>query len=96
MQPKEAVEFKTYKKDRSVLLYLGENAQYQIVERGFEDNIYDVDAGNVLKQMKKSLATEFPSNRKAWVKHYHNIEDPLDIKRKHTSQYPLLLPSTSE
>lgn len=90
MQPKEAVEFKTYKKDRSLLLYLGDNEQFQLIERGFENEDYSGDARNIMKQVIKSLRIEFPRSNKAWVYYYRDLDSPLELKTKNRYKMPLL------
>ncbi len=88
MESKEAVMFKTYKKDRSVMLYLNENGQYQVIESGFVNDLYTGDANMALKQMATSIEIEFPRSKTAWVEHYHNLDSPFILKRSHIRQMP--------
>jgi hypothetical protein len=90
LQPKEAVQFKTYKKDRGFILYCIDHTQFQIVENGFENTSFIGDVDNTKKQAKKSLKREFPRSNMVWVEYYKNVESPFNIEEHHSNQMKLL------
>ncbi|MGR6834149.1 hypothetical protein [Aliivibrio wodanis] len=89
LQPKEAIQFKTYKKDRGFLIYCINTTEYQIIENGFKNASFIGDAESTKKQAKKSLKREFPRSNSVWVDYFQNLNSPLDIKTHHSNQMTL-------
>ncbi|MBV7296457.1 hypothetical protein [Enterovibrio paralichthyis] len=89
MSPKEAVQFKTYKKDRGFILYCIAPNEFQIIENGFKNENYLGDAVRIKKQAKKTLHREFPRSNNAWVAYFQDVESPFDIKSHHAKQMNL-------
>ncbi|KIF53909.1 hypothetical protein [Vibrio owensii] len=89
LQPKEAVEFKTYKRDRGFLIYCLADSQFQVVEMGYHNQTLTGDLVSTRKHVKKALRREFPRSNKAWVEYFQNVDNPLDVKKPHPHQMPL-------
>lgn len=89
MNAKEAVHFKTYKKDRGFILYCVREGDFQIIENGYRDETYQGDAVKIRKQAKKTLQREFPRSNNAWVEYFQGVESPHDIKPHHAKQMNL-------
>lgn len=90
MQPKEAVQLKTFKKDRGFLLYCIALDEFMIVENGFNNTTFNGDANQIKKQAKKCLKREFPRSNKVWVEYYEGVDSPFEIGSQHTKQLSLL------
>ncbi|MGF1756207.1 hypothetical protein L4C33_21790 [Vibrio makurazakiensis] len=89
LKPQEAVQFKTYKKDRGFIIYCLNSSQFQIVENGFCNASTVLDSAKILKSAKKVLKREFPRSNKVWVEYFQNLESPFDIKATHSMQMSL-------
>lgn len=86
LQPKEAVHFKTYKRDRGFLLYCLGDTQFQIIETGYHNHTFTGDVTSTCKHVKKVLKREFPRSNKVWVEYYQAVDDPSNINNSHTPQ----------
>ncbi|CDT88626.1 conserved hypothetical protein [Vibrio coralliirubri] len=89
LQPKEAVHFKTYKRDRGFLLYCLGDTQFQIIEAGYHNHTFTGDVASTRKHVKKVLKREFPRSNKVWVEYYQAVDDPSNVNSSHTPQMPL-------
>lgn len=89
MAVKEAIQFKTFKKDRGFMVYRIDVEQFQLIENGFNNTSVVGDADKIRKQTKKSLKREFPRSNKVWVEHFHDVDCPFDIKAHHSKQMSL-------
>ncbi|EGQ9318458.1 hypothetical protein CO493_RS06035 [Vibrio parahaemolyticus] len=89
LQPKEAVQFKTYKKDRGFLIYCIDNSQFQIIETGFTNTSSIGDANSTKKHAQKALKREFPRSNMVWVTYYQNVESPFNIDDSNSHQHSL-------
>ena len=89
LQPKEAVNFKTYKKDRGFVLYCLDYAQFQIIETGYHNHTSTGDVASTRKHVKKVLKREFPRSNKVWVECHQVVDEASNINSSHSSQMPL-------
>ena len=89
MDIKEAIEIKTFKKDRGLLLYRSGIDQFTFIQFGFDNRTVIGDATKMKKTFKKALQKEFPRSNKAWVDHLVGVESPLDIQPHHKPQMAL-------
>ncbi|MFA0055809.1 hypothetical protein [Vibrio echinoideorum] len=89
LQAKEAVHFKTYKRDRGFLLYCLGDAQCQTIETGYHNHTFTGDVASTRKHVKKVLKREFPRSNKVWVEYYQAVENPSNINSFHSPQMPL-------
>ena len=86
LQPKEAVRFKTYKKDRGFLIYCIEPSQFQLVEHGFTHTSFTGDLSGIKKQARKALKREFPRSNMVWVEYLQHIDSPFNVDASHSTQ----------
>ncbi|CDT88087.1 conserved hypothetical protein [Vibrio coralliirubri] len=89
LQPKEAVHFKTYKRDRGFLLYCLDDGHFQIIETGYHNHTFTGDVASTRKHVKKVLKREFPRSNKVWVEYYQAVDDPSNVNSAHTPQMTL-------
>ncbi|MEC4725916.1 hypothetical protein HWQ46_10200 [Shewanella sp. D64] len=92
LQPKEVVQFKTYKKDRGFIIYCFSSTEFQIVEVGFENASFVGDLAETRKQAKRCLDREFPRSNKVWVEYFQNVPSPYEVKGFNAEQMNLLIP----
>lgn len=59
-----AIDLRTYKRDRSLVIVKLEAEKFLIVEDGFEKNEYRVEMGGLWKMLKTLLQREFPRSNK--------------------------------
>ncbi|BDM65975.1 hypothetical protein NFHSH190041_34270 [Shewanella sp. NFH-SH190041] len=86
MQPKDAMQFRTYKKDRGFIIYCLAPNQFQLLETGFIHGSYLGDLSATQKMAKKVLKKEFPRSNMVWVDHYQQVENPQAIDAHHARQ----------
>ncbi|ABZ75783.1 conserved hypothetical protein [Shewanella halifaxensis HAW-EB4] len=84
--PKEAVQFKTYKKDRGFLIYCIDPSRFEIVETGFSNTSSVGDMASIKKQAHKALKREFPRSNMVWVTYYKNVDSPSHIDDSNSHQ----------
>lgn len=92
LQPKEVIQFKTYKKDRGFIIYCFSSSEFQIVEVGFKNASFTGNVEETKKQAKKSLEREFPRSKKVWVEYFQNVSSPFEVKGFNSKQMNLLIP----
>lgn len=63
----EAVLLQPYKKDRSVCITVLAQNTYKILEQGFEQAEFIVDAKKIRKSLKILCKREFPRSKKVWL-----------------------------
>ncbi|RJX72969.1 hypothetical protein DZ860_07405 [Vibrio sinensis] len=86
LQPKDAIQFKTYKKDRGFLIYCIDPAHFQIVETGFTNTSLITDVVSIKKYAHKALKREFPRSNMVWVTHHSNVDSPFNINDSNSQQ----------
>lgn len=59
-----AIDLRTYKRDRSVVIVKLTAEQLLIIEDGFEQNEYRIEKGGLQKILKTLLKREFPRSNK--------------------------------
>lgn len=79
----DAIQFKTYKKDRGFLLYRLDETHYQLVENGFQNDTITGSLPHIQKQAHKALKREFPRSNMVWVSHYSSLASPFDLSQGH-------------
>ncbi|MGI2258044.1 hypothetical protein [Shewanella sp. GXUN23E] len=89
MAANEAVRFKTYKKDRSILIYCRAMGEFSLIEQGFHHHTCTGDRHSILKQTKKALQREFPRSNTAWVEYFEQVDDPFNLTSAHNRQASL-------
>jgi len=58
------LDLQTFKKDRSITIIRQTEGEFQIIERGFHDDIFSVKASKLKKTIKTLLKREFPRSNK--------------------------------
>lgn len=64
----EGLLLQPFKKDRAVCLVVLDGG-IRVLERGFVENDYVVDAKKIRKELKVLCRREFPRSNKVWLKH---------------------------
>ncbi|MDZ7761510.1 MAG: hypothetical protein U5L00_14805 [Desulfovermiculus sp.] len=59
-----ALDLRTYKRNRSVIVLKQTEEAYRIIENGFSQERFTVPAGKLKKTLQKLLKKEFPRSRK--------------------------------
>lgn len=62
-----ALDLRTYKRNRSVIILKQTEEAYLIIENGFSQERFSVPAGKLKKTLQKLLKREFPRSRKVRV-----------------------------
>ena len=62
-----ALDLRTYKRNRSVIILKQTEDAYLIIENGFSQGRFSVPAGKLKKTLQKLLKKEFPRSRKVRV-----------------------------
>ncbi|MGL4472986.1 MAG: hypothetical protein ACRCT7_00710 [Shewanella sp.] len=73
MQPQQAVQFKTYKRDRGFMIYCVNAQEFQLLEFGFNHALLTGDADCIYKHAKKCLRREFPRSNQVWVEYFEQL-----------------------
>lgn len=58
------LDLRSYKRDRSVLIIKVGQTVFQVIEKGFHKEIFEVDLAGLRILLKKILKREFPRSRK--------------------------------
>ncbi len=82
LQSGEAVLLQPYKKDRSVCVIVLANKTFKILEQGFGQNEFLVDAKKIRKFLKIVCKREFPRSNKVWLR-ILRPEEVADFPRHH-------------
>jgi hypothetical protein len=59
-----AVDLRTYKRNRSVIILKQDEGVFLVIENGFEQNRFEVPGSKMKKTLQKLLKKEFPRSRK--------------------------------
>lgn len=89
MAIQEAIEVKTYKKDRGFILHRSSEQEFTLVQFGYQNQTITTVKNEIKKACKKALKVEFPRSNQAWVQYYQGVEDPTNIKPHHQQQMAL-------
>lgn len=68
----ESVIFKTYKRDRYILIRATVNNTFEVIEHGFNNQTYQGTYAEVKKLLHASVQVEFPRSNMAWMQYYKN------------------------
>ncbi len=81
LEPPQGVEILTYKRNRGITIIKIDEENLSVQERGYEENIFQVDMNGLAKLLKNISKREFPRSRKVRV---YQLDSPycLGIKRK--------------
>ncbi|EGT5620121.1 hypothetical protein BUL45_13750 [Clostridium perfringens] len=65
----DKVNFKTFKKDRQVEIEKIDNRLFNVIENGFDRNVFlNLDEKNLKRTLKYLQKKEFPKSNKLWYK----------------------------
>lgn len=81
IDPPQGVEILTYKRNRGVTIIKIDDETLSVLERGYEENTFQVSSDGLAKLLKSIAKREFPRSRKVRV---YQLDSPycLGIKRK--------------
>lgn len=82
----EAIEARTYKKDRGIVVLKQDADHFIFKQFGFDSKTLTLDNASVLKQLKKSIPKEFPRSNMAWIVHFAGISSIEALSADHHSQ----------
>ncbi|MBG0789468.1 MAG: hypothetical protein H0S80_03105 [Desulfovibrionaceae bacterium] len=77
-----AVDLRTYKRNRSVVIRRAGDDDFDVVENGFHKERFRVDAAKMKKLLKTLLKREFPRSTKIRLYDLGQAEADTDIQRK--------------
>lgn len=82
----EAIEARTFKKDRGIVV-LKQDAEYFVFKQfGFDSQILMLNSTSLLKQLKKSIVKEFPRSNMAWITHFEGVTSLESLTVEHHPQ----------
>ncbi len=81
LDPSQGVEILTYKRNRGMTIIKIDDDTLSVMERGYEENTFQVDMAGLAKLLKSIAKREFPRSRKVRV---YQLDSPycIGIKRK--------------
>ncbi|MCF6186482.1 MAG: hypothetical protein L3J49_03270 [Desulfobulbaceae bacterium] len=81
LDPPQGVEILTYKRNRGITIIKIDDDTLSVMERGYEENTFQVGMGGLAKLLKAIAKREFPRSRKVRV---YQLDSPycIGIKRK--------------
>ena len=85
----EAIEIKTYKKDRSVTLYKAAADQFIIIQHGFKQQQIHADSKTAKTSLKQAIKTEFPRSNMVWMSHFKEVPCANEIGAQYDRQATL-------
>jgi len=77
-----ALDLRTYKRNRSVIIVKRSDDTYRIIEDGFSRDRFTVPAGKLKKTLQKLLKKEFPRSRKVRLYDLGPWDEGKDAPRK--------------
>jgi len=77
-----AIDLRTYKRNRSVVIARTGEDEYDVVENGFEEERFQVDLEKMKKLLKLLLKREFPRSTKMRLYDLGESEADVYIRRK--------------
>lgn len=82
MDENEAVEVKTYKKDRGFIIHKLNNDDFRLVEFGYQHLDIVGNQHEIKKQINKTIKREFPRSNQAWVQFFQKVTDPYQLNKR--------------
>lgn len=77
-----AIDLRTYKRNRSVVIKRIGDDEYDVVEKGFHEDRFQVSHGKMKKLLKTLLKKEFPRSTKIRLYDLGEADADLHIQRK--------------
>jgi hypothetical protein len=85
----EAVEIRTFKKDRGIILLKLSNDLFQLKQFGYVDTVLIGDSAKIQKSLKKAIKKEFPRSHKVWLEYYFDVDTDMVLSDKKKPQLSL-------
>ncbi len=77
-----ALDLRTYKRNRSVIILKQTEDAYRFIENGFSQERFTVPASKVKKTLQKLLKKEFPRSRKVRLYELGHWDEAKDVPPK--------------
>lgn len=78
----QAIDLRTYKRNRSVVIKRTAEDEYEVVEKGFHEERFSTPLSGMKKLLKTLLKREFPRSTKIRLYDLGEAEADVHIKRK--------------
>ncbi|MEC6830560.1 hypothetical protein VXS06_02130 [Photobacterium toruni] len=82
----EAIEARTFKKDRGIVVLKQDAEHFVFNQFGFDNQTMIFNSVSLLKQLKKSIAKEFPRSNMAWIVHFDGVSSIEALNADNHSQ----------
>ncbi len=82
----EAVEIRTFKKDRGILLLKLDDNTFQLKQFGYVDATFIGDKEKIKKALRKSIKKEFPRSHKVWLEYFFDVSADMSLCEKNKYQ----------
>ncbi|SMY16185.1 hypothetical protein [Photobacterium aquimaris] len=82
----EAIEARTFKKDRGIAVLKQDVDHFIYKQFGFDNKTLALDSVSLLKLLKKAIAKEFPRSNMAWIVHFEGVTSIETLTADHSSQ----------
>lgn len=82
----EAIEARTFKKDRGILVLKLDAKNFVFKQFGFDSQTLTLNNVSLLKQLKKSIIKEFPRSNMAWIVHFEGVTSLESLTVAHHPQ----------
>lgn len=82
----EAIEARTFKKDRGIVVLKQDGDHFIFKQFGFDNKTCVFDSMSLLKQLKKAIAKEFPRSNMAWIAHFEDVTSIETLSAEHNPQ----------
>ncbi|WP_297482772.1 hypothetical protein [uncultured Photobacterium sp.] len=82
----EAIEARTFKKDRGIVVLKQDTDHFVFNQFGFDNQTLTLNSVGLLKQLKKSIVKEFPRSNMAWIVHFEGVTSLELLTVDHHSQ----------
>ena len=80
--PPAGIELLSYKRDRSIAVFCLESDSYQVIERGFVEQKFTVDAAGLPPLLKTMIKREFPRSHKIRLSKCSSPDALLTARRR--------------
>ncbi|PJE80189.1 hypothetical protein CI610_00841 [invertebrate metagenome] len=74
----DLIDIRSYKRNRSVVIYREEEDKYVLLEKGFYEQEVIGDSQQMLYTLKRSIKKEFPRSNKVRI-YQHEMANPYEI-----------------
>ena len=78
MKPPQGVELLSYKRNRSIAVFLLPGATFMVRERGYREEEMTLGQEGLAKHLKQAIKSEFPRSRKVRL---YNLENPGELEQ---------------